>query len=111
LFSKFYRVEKNIIKCCFHHPEVVPQFIPGKNYEAFFNNLKIKKVNLTQEERHMKTKGLKKVKFKYKGYTFEHFVDPNMRDYSNDPFVIAHTAKVAAFIKRVGLPKNLGHSK
>ena len=38
-------------------------------------------------------------------------VDPNMRDYSKDPFVIKKAERARAFIAKHGLPKDLDKPK
>jgi hypothetical protein len=39
------------------------------------------------------------------------YLDPNMRDYSKDPFVIKKAERARAFIAKHGLPKDLDKPK
>jgi hypothetical protein len=41
---------------------------------------------------------------KYKNYSFKIFVDPNMRDYSNDPTVKKRAEEAKEFLRKHPLP-------
>ena len=38
-------------------------------------------------------------------------IDPNMRDYSKDPYILKKAEKARAFIEKHGLPKKAGGKK